>query len=65
MNRQATQFWTAIIGMLGLTVVTGVAVVGTMFFDKPSDLALMLVGGLIGVTSTAGAWLFRLNGTKT
>lgn len=63
MNRQATQFWVAIIGMAGLVAITGICVVGAMFYDAPSDMALMLVGGLIASTSAAGAWLFRLNGT--
>jgi hypothetical protein len=63
MNRQTTQFWVAIIAMVGLVLVTGICVTATLFYDAPSELALMLVGGLIASTSAAGAWLFRLNGS--
>ncbi len=65
MNRQGTQFWVAIIGMTGLVGITALAV-GASFFsdDVPSEMAFMLVGGLLSVTSTAAAWLFRLNGQQ-
>ena len=62
MNRQATQFWVSIIGIVALGIITGVAVVGAMFYDAPSDMAFLLVGGLLAVTSAASAYLFRLNG---
>ncbi|KKM26162.1 hypothetical protein LCGC14_1587500 [marine sediment metagenome] len=62
MNRQSTQFWVALIGMIGMVLVTVLAVAGTMFADVPSELPFILVGGLLSVTSTAAAWLFRLNG---
>ena len=52
----------AIIGMAGLVLITGVSVAGLIWSDGPSELAFMLVGGLLSVTSTAAAWLFRLNG---
>ena len=62
MNRQGTQFWVATIGMTGLAVITGMAVAGSIWGDAPTEMAFMLVGGLLSVTSTAAAWLFRLNG---
>lgn len=63
MNRQNTQFWVAIIGIAGLVGITALAVAGSIFSDNvPSEMAFMLVGGLLSVTSTAAAWLFRLNG---
>lgn len=62
MNRQATQFWVSIIGIVGLAIITGVAVVGAMFYDAPTDMAFLLIGGLVSVTASATAYLFRLNG---
>lgn len=63
MNRQNTQFWVAIIGMAGLVGITALTVAGSIFSDNvPSEMAFMLVGGLLSTTSAAGAWLFRLNG---
>ena len=62
LNQGSTQFWVAIIGMAGLVTITGVAVAGLIWGNGPSELAFMLVGGLLSVTSTAAAWLFRLNG---
>lgn len=62
MNRQGTQFWVAIIGISSLAIITGMVVAGTIWGDAPSEMAFMLVGGLLSVTSTATAWLFRLNG---
>ena len=64
MDRQNTQFWVAVIGMGGLAIITGMAVAGTIWGDAPNEMAFMLVGGLLSVTSTAAAWLFRLNGKK-
>lgn len=63
MNRQATQFWVALIGILGITVVTAISVIATMFYDAPAELAFMFAGGLLSIGSAAGAWLFRLNGS--
>lgn len=65
MNQQQTQFWVAIIGMSGLVTITAVAVAGYIWGNTPSELVFMLVGGLLSVTSTASAWLFRLNGRAT
>ena len=63
MNRQGTQFWVAIIGMLGLVGITALTIAASAFSDNvPSEMAFMLVGGLVSTTSAAGAWLFRLNG---
>lgn len=56
MNRATTQFWVAVIGISGLTVITGLSLVTG---EGPTDI---LVGGIISVTSMAAAWLFRLNG---
>ncbi len=64
MNRQATQFWVGVIGMSGLVLVTIIAVAGTAFGDVPMELTFALVTGMVSVTSTAVAWLFRLNGTS-
>ncbi len=62
MNKQGTQFWVAIIGMAGLAAITGMAVAGSVWGNTPNDIVFMLIGGLLSVTSTAVAWLFRLNG---
>jgi len=62
MNRQVTQFWVAIIGMTGLVIITGMTVAGSIWGNIPNELSFLLVGGLLSVTSTAAAWLFRLNG---
>ncbi len=62
MNKQGTQFWVAIIGMGGLAIITGMAVAGSIWGDASNEMAFMLVGALVSVTSTAAAWLFRLNG---
>jgi hypothetical protein len=64
MEKQATQFWVAIIGIAGLAIITGMVVAGTIWGDAPAEMAFMLVGGFLSVVSTAVAWLFRLNGTK-
>lgn len=64
MDRQATQFWVALIAMLGIIIVTGISVVATMFYDAASELTFMFGGGLLSIGSAAGAWLFRLNGRK-
>ena len=64
MSKQQTQFWVAIIGMMGLVVIAGIAVVGALFFDAPNDMAMLLAGGVIATTAASGQWLFRLNGTK-
>jgi len=64
MDRQKTQFWVAVIGMGGLVLITALSVAGSIWGEVPSEMPFMLVGGLLSVTSTAAAWLFRLNGTK-
>jgi hypothetical protein len=58
MNRQFTQAAVAIIGMTGL--VTGMII--TLLVPDLADARNLLLGGLIASTSTAAAWLFRLNG---
>ena len=62
MDRQKTQFWVAVIGMGGLVLITALSVAGSIWGAVPSEMPFMLVGGLLSVTSTAAAWLFRLNG---
>jgi len=62
MNRARTQFIIATIAMICLGVATIAAVVGDVFFDRSSDLTLLLVGALTAVTGQATAYLFRLNG---
>ena len=57
-NRQFTQAAVAIIGITGLVILTGL----TLLLPELKDERLLLLGGLIGVTSTSAAWLFRLNG---
>ncbi len=65
MNRNATQFWVSVLGMVFLGLATLFAVIATLFYEAPTDIAFMLVGGLVSITSTAAAWLFRLNGQGT
>lgn len=62
MNRQATQFVIAIMGMLFLGAGTLAAVIGQVFYDGPTDLTFALVTALTGVTGASSAYLFRLNG---
>jgi len=62
MDRANTQFWVAIIGMGGLVVAALLSIAGSIWGEVPSELVFMLVGGLLSVTSTSAAWLFRLNG---
>lgn len=62
MNRQATQFWVSIIGIVGLVIIAGIALIGALFYDAPSEMAFMLVGGLLSLVGSASAYLFRLNG---
>ena len=59
-NRNATQAIVAVLGMTGLVAATII----TLFVDSLGDERNMLIGGLIAASSTAGAWLFRLNGAK-
>ena len=65
MNQSITQFWVAVIGLLGLVAVTLMALVCQAFDRSVGDVILgMLIGGLLSVTATASAWLFRItNGT--
>lgn len=60
MNRQVTQFAVATVGMAGLVAAT----LATIITEAEKELTYMLVVGLVSVTSTSAAWLFRLNGTK-
>ena len=60
MNRQFTQAAVAIIGMTGLVAATLI----TLVIPDLEDARNLLLGGLIASTSTAAAWLFRLNGHK-
>lgn len=57
-NRQFTQAAVAIIGMTGLVIATLISLVA----PELEDARNLLLGGLIASTSTAAAWLFRLNG---
>lgn len=59
MNKNTTQALVAVIGIAGLVVATII----TLLVDKLGDERQILIGGLIAATSTAAAWLFRLNGT--
>lgn len=58
MNRSFTQAAVAIIGMSGLVAATLMSLV----IPELNDARNLLLGGLIASTSTAAAWLFRLNG---
>ena len=64
MNRTATQFAVAVIGMFSLAAVSIMVVAGSIWGDVPSELSFMIIGALISATSTSAAWLFRLNGTN-
>lgn len=57
-TRNTTQAVVAVLGMTGLVVATLV----TLFVGDLAQERLLLIGGLIGTTSGATAWLFRLNG---
>lgn len=66
MNRSATQFWVAIIGVGSLSIITGIAVTLSMlgYASNQGELLLgMLVGGLVSVVTMAATYLFRLNGS--
>ena len=62
MNRSATQFVIAVIFVVILGLATLVSIVGELWFDKSSQFAMLLVGGLLTGTGQAVAYLFRLNG---
>lgn len=62
MDRANTQFWVAVLGMGGLVGITFTAILCAALGDFPDEMTYLLVGGLVSVTSTAAAWLFRLNG---
>lgn len=61
MDRAHTQFWVSVLGMVFLGASALVALIGTLFYDAPDQMAFLLIGGLVSVTSTAAAWLFRIN----
>lgn len=60
MNKNATQAFVAILGMVGLVSATLV----TLLLPDLEEARNILVGGLIAASSTSAAWLFRLNGSK-
>jgi hypothetical protein len=60
MNKNTTQAFVAVIGIVGLVAATVI----TLVADGLSDERQILIGGLIAATSTSAAWLFRLNGVK-
>ena len=65
MNKGWTQFAVAIVGMIGLVVITGIVVTLQMLGKVTANgdmITGMLVGGLTGVTTMAAPWLFRING---
>jgi hypothetical protein len=66
LNRQATQFYVAVVAIVGLVLLTGLALVCAAFGAKQSQVVdnvlLLLVGGLVSGAGTAMAYLFRLNG---
>ena len=57
LNRQFTQAAVAIIGMTGLVV----GMIISLLAPELQDARNLLLGGLIASTSTAAAWLFRIN----
>jgi len=57
-----TQFAVAVIGMLALAAATCIALIGDVFYERPSELTFALVTGLTFATGQATAYLFRLNG---
>lgn len=64
-NKNTTQFFVALLGTVGLSVVTCVSTTlwllgyGT---ERGEFLVGMLAGGLVSTVSAAAAWLFRVNG---
>jgi hypothetical protein len=59
MNKNMTQMIVAVLGIAGLVTATVIALIT----DSLHDERQILIGGLIAATSTAAAWLFRMNGT--
>lgn len=67
MNKGWTQFAVALVGMIGLTIITGIVVILQMTGEVTANgemITGMLVGGLTGVTTMAATWLFRINGAS-
>lgn len=66
MNKTRTQFWVALVAMLGVvllaTVLTLCVAFGGARDDVLKNALLLLTGGLINATGAAVAYLFRLNG---
>lgn len=66
LNTQATQFYVAVVGIVGLVVLAGLALVCTAFGKSEGqvveDVLLLLAGGLVSAVGASIAYLFRLNG---
>lgn len=61
MSKEVTMFCVAVGGVFFLGVAALVAIVGQVFYDKPSELTFALVTALTGITGAASTYLFRPN----
>lgn len=61
MNRARTQFVIASIALVFLGVVTMIAVVGEVIFERESRLTLLFAGALTTATGQAMSYFFRVN----
>ena len=62
MSKSQAQFWVAVLSVVSLTVITCVSVVLDYMNSARGELTMILVGGIISITSGSTAWLFRSNG---
>ena len=66
LNTQATQFYVAVVGVVGLVLLTARALICSAFVGEEKQVVdnvlLLLVGGLVSGVGTSIAYLFRLNG---
>lgn len=66
LNTQATQFYVALVGIVGLVLLAALALVLAALADGDNEVVdnvlLLLVGGLVSGVGGSLAYLFRLNG---
>ena len=69
MNTQATQFYIAMVAVVGLVLLTGLVVICIAFGEAANqvleNVLLLLIGGLVSSVGACVAYLFRLNGKAT
>ena len=69
MNTQATQFYIAMVAVVGLVILTGLVIICIAFGNAANqvleNVLLLLIGGLVSSASCCVAYLFRLNGKAT